>query len=346
MDYDLPERLIAQVPAPQRTDSRLLVLDRSTGRLQDRRFAELAEILDPTDLLVLNNTRVVPAKFRLLRSTGGRIDGLFLQEQVAGVWEVMLRNASRLRRDEPLTFVSRQDARRWTVHAGENLGQGRWTVRVEPAEAAADILASVGRAPLPPYIRRAAADDAHDRLDAERYQTVYAKPPGAVAAPTAGLHFTEPLLDDLAQRGVDRVEVTLHVGMGTFAPVTVDDLARHPMHAEWYALDPPAAERINRHRANGGRIVAVGTTSVRVLESCVDAEGRVRAGSGWTRKFCYPPYHFRGVDALLTNFHLPRSTLLALVMAFAGVEPIRRAYRHAVAQEYRFFSYGDAMFIG
>ena len=345
LDYELPERLIAQVPAEQRADSRLLVLDRATGELQDRGFRELVGIFRPCDLLVLNNTRVLPAKFRLRRRTGGRLDGLFLHERDAGVWEVMLRGASRLKPDEPLSFVGPANAQRWTVRAGENLGQGRWVVRVEPGDAAADVLPGVGRSPLPPYIHRRNDDPDLDRLDAKRYQTVYATRPGAVAAPTAGLHFTGQLLDELTERGVDRIELTLHVGIGTFAPVTADDLAEHEMHAEWYSLDAAAADRINQCRAAGGRIVAVGTTTVRVLESCVDAAGLIRPQSDWTRTFCYPPYDFRGVDALLTNFHLPRSTLLALVMAFAGVERARRAYRHAVTHEYRFFSYGDAMLI-
>ncbi len=355
LDYDLPERLIAQVPAARRTDSRLLVLDRATGELRDRRSSDLAEMLGSSDLLVLNNTRVLPAKFRLQRRTGGRIDGLFLRERAAGVWEVMLRGASRLKPDEALDFIRAESARRrepalpsgkqWIVRTGENLGQGRWIVRIEPADSAVEVLARVGRSPLPPYIHRRSESDDHEALDLQHYQTVYARQAGAVAAPTAGLHFTASLLDELARRGVERVELTLHVGLGTFAPVTVDDLAEHQMHAEWFSLDPTAADCINRHRTSGGRIVAVGTTSARALESCVNATGCVEPRSGWTRKFCYPPYAFCGVDALLTNFHLPRSTLLALVMAFAGVEPIRRAYRHAVKREYRFFSYGDAMFI-
>lgn len=345
LDYELPERLIAQVPADRRTDSRLLVLDRATGELLDYRFSDLPQLLQPSDLLVLNNTRVLPAKFRLQRRTGGRIDGLFLHERGVGAWEVMLRNASRLKADEPLDFVGREPSCPWIVRAREHLGHGRWVVSVEPGDGAVEILARVGWSPLPPYIHRSADDSDGDRLDTERYQTVYARQPGAVAAPTAGLHFTGQLLDDLARRGVERVEVTLHVGLGTFSPVTVDDLADHEIHAEWFSLDAAVARRINEHRAAGGRVVAVGTTSVRVLESCVDPDGRLKPQSGWTRVFCYPPYRFRGVDALLTNFHLPRSTLLALVMAFAGVERVRQAYRHAVAQEHRFFSYGDAMLI-
>ncbi len=345
LDYDLPPRLIAQVPAQQRADSRLLVVDRGSGELRDCRFSDLLELLERSDLLVLNNTQVLPAKFRLQRATGGRIDGLFLHERGPGAWEVMLRNAARVKPAEPLNFLGGRQSRQWTVYAGENLGQGRWVVRVEPADAVAEILAQVGRSPLPPYIHRQADKDDHDHLDTGRYQTVYAKQPGAVAAPTAGLHFTSQLLGELGRRGIGSIELTLHVGMGTFAPVVVNDLADHEMHAEWCSLEPSAAERINRSRASGGRVVAVGTTSVRVLESCVDTRRQLHPQNAWTRKFCYPPYEFRGVDAMLTNFHLPRSTLLALVMAFAGVERIRRAYRHAVDHEYRFFSYGDAMLI-
>ncbi|MCP4590692.1 MAG: tRNA preQ1(34) S-adenosylmethionine ribosyltransferase-isomerase QueA, partial [bacterium] len=284
-------------------------------------------------------------KFRLCRRTGGRIDGLFLLEQADGSWEVLLRNAGRIKPDESLSFAGINEPCPWSVKPQENLGQGRWRIGVEPADQAVEVLAKVGRAPLPPYIRRQGGTDAHDRHDAERYQTVYASQPGAVAAPTAGLHFTTEVLDELARRWIERVEVTLHVGLGTFSPVAVDDLTDHTIHAEWYALSASAAARLNAVRAAGGRIVAVGTTSVRVLESCVDAEGVLLPKSGWTRLFCYPPYTFRAVDAMLTNFHLPHSTLLALVMAYGGVEAIRRAYAHAVKSDYRFYSYGDAMFI-
>ena len=365
LDYELPPELIAQSPAAERSDSRLLVFDRTDGSMTDRRFADLPTLLTADDLLVTNNTRVIPARFELRRATGGRIDGLFLHEPEVGVWEVMLKNAARVKPGERLDFVragvraargdsglastirNPVDATKAKVSTAirNSLGQGQYVLRIDPPRSAIDVLSEFGRPPLPPYIRRQPTGDERDVLDTQRYQTVYARRPGAVAAPTAGLHFTPVLLDELAQRGVGRVEVTLHVGMGTFAPVTVDDLRDHEMHAERYVITEEAAERISSHRARGGRILAVGTTSARVLESCVSAEGDVRAGNGWTSIFCYPPYRFRSVDALITNFHLPRSTLLALVMAFAGIEPIRRAYQHAIEARYRFYSYGDAMLI-
>ena len=344
LDYDLPRELIAQVPLPDRGASRLLIMDRQADRPRDAVFGDLPRHLDSGDLLVFNDTRVVPAKFLLRRQTGGRLDGLFLRELAPGEWEVLLNGAGRLKPDESLVVEPETDGAELRVAA--RLGGGRWRVRVCPSELAAALLERIGQAPLPPYISRSRQPDpAVAGQDRSRYQTVYATRPGAVAAPTAGLHFTERVLDDLRRRGVETAGVTLHVGLGTFAPVKVDDLRDHRMHSEWCELPSETAAAVARCRRGGGRVVAVGTTSLRVLESRAAGDGLVSSGADWTGLFCYPPYHFRVVEVLLTNFHLPRSTLLALVMAFAGVERTRAAYRHAVEARYRFFSYGDAMLI-
>lgn len=343
LDYDLPEHLIAQQPTPERGDSRLLVVERRSGRLSDRVFSEIPTLLNPGDVLVLNDTRVVPAKIHARRRTGASIEGLFLRQIAVGQWEVLLRGRGRLRPGESLIVAGSDPV--ITLQLEESLGGGKWRVAVTPPEDAEGLLTRVGRTPLPPYIRRRGRSDPREPADRLRYQTVFARRPGAVAAPTAGLHFTDELLDAIRAKGVACAWLTLHVGLGTFAPIQTDRLHQHRMHEEWCELDEPAAVTINEARRFGGRIVAVGTTSVRALESRAGADGRVEPGSGWTSVFCYPPYRFRAVDALLTNFHLPRSTLLALVMAFAGVELTRRAYRHTIEAEYRFYSYGDAMLI-
>ncbi len=348
-DFFLDETLIAQKPAPQRDASRLMVLDRRDGQVTHHVFADIVDLLRNDDLLVVNDTRVIPARFVCRRATGGRIDGLFCGEPAAGQWEVMLRNARRCRPGEALELAGSGGV---SLVLGENLGKGRWLVEPQPPGAAEDILARAGATPLPPYIHRSDADpDRDDDEDRRRYQTVYAERPGAVAAPTAGLHFTHDLLEALARKGVRTARVTLHVGPGTFAPVVSDDPADHQMHSEWYQLSTHAADAINAARAAGRRVVAVGTTSVRVLETAAAQGLPLSARSGETDIFIYPPAEFRLVDVLITNFHLPCSTLLMLVAAFcspgdtSGVEMILSAYRQAVASKYRFYSYGDAMLI-
>lgn len=338
LHYDLPPALIAQQPLEPRDAARLLVLDRATGQIAHRRFGDLGHYVDPGDGLVLNNTRVLPARFFGRRATGARIEVLFLHESAAG-WEVLLKHTRRLRPGERIACEN-DAAGLILVERGQ---RGAWLVRPDPPVRPEELLARVGHTPLPPYIRGGRDTPA----DAGRYQTVYAARPGAVAAPTAGLHFTPELLAQLAVRGVRRADVTLHVGAGTFLPIEVEDLAEHPMHAEWYEADARALDELRAVRAAGGSLVAVGTTSVRVLESLPAAALERGAGavSGWTDIFIYPPYSFRHVDRLVTNFHLPGSTLLALVMAFAGVEATRAAYAEAVRAGYRFYSYGDAMLI-
>jgi len=346
LDYVLPPELIAQTPAARREDARLLVVDRATSGLRDGSIVDLPDLLRPGDLLVLNDTKVLPAKFTARRKTGGAVPGLFIEEESPGRWRALLEGSKRLRIGEVLML----EAHRGPPVSLELLARddsGHWNVRVEAEGSVEQILERIGQTPLPPYIRRSAADHAADAIDRDRYQTVYAQQPGAVAAPTAGLHLTEPLLDRLRNRGVDIAFVTLHVGLGTFKPVTANDLSRHVMHAERYELPQETAEAVKACRRRGGRVVAVGTTTVRVLESSHDAGNArtVHADCGSTTLLIYPPYDFRVVDVLLTNFHLPKSTLLALVMAFAGVERTRRAYAHAVEQRYRFYSFGDAMLV-
>jgi S-adenosylmethionine:tRNA ribosyltransferase-isomerase len=341
-DYNLPADLIAQEPLAERAASRMLVVDRAAGAWEHQRFAELPEYLRAGDCLVLNDTRVLPARLVTRRPTGGRAELLLLRPREGRVWEALARPAKRLRVGTALDFGGRLTA---TVLAqGE---EGLVQVRLEHEGELLEALEQVGLTPLPPYICRPhqEKDAARERADRERYQTVYAQIPGAVAAPTAGLHFTPGMLDALAARGVALARLTLHVGLGTFRPVTVARVEEHRMHAEYYRVSEEAAALINARRAAGGRVLSVGTTVVRTLETVADEQGRVQAGEGWSEAFLYPGYRFRAVDMLLTNFHLPRSTLLMLVSAFAGRELILAAYAAAVEERYRFYSYGDCMLV-
>jgi S-adenosylmethionine:tRNA ribosyltransferase-isomerase len=335
-DFELPERLIAQTPAERRDASRLMVVDRAAGTVAHRTFAELAELIPAGDALVLNTTRVFRARLLGARDSGAPAEVLLLRAAGGdGVWEAMVSPGGKLKPGRRVTVAPDL--------AVEILAVTERRTRLVRLHADGDPMVLVerhGHVPLPPYIHRPDA-----AADAERYQTVYAREPGSVAAPTAGLHFTPALLAALESRGVRRVDVTLHVGAGTFKPVEVEDPAAHVMHEEWYDVPPASADALAGVRAAGGRVWAVGTTSARTLESAADAEGRVRAGSGDTALFIRPGYQFRAVDRLVTNFHLPRSTLLMLVAALAGHELTMRAYAEAVRAGYRFYSYGDAMVI-
>ena len=348
-DFELPEELIAQRPPARRDASRLLHLNRAPGLWDDCSFSQLPQLLRRGDLLVMNDTLVIPARFRCTRSTGGRVEGLFLRTSGSGQWEVMLKNAGRCKVGESLTMTAGDPAERISIVLVENLGAGRWVAAPTGGGDVLEILHAVGTTPLPPYIHRGANDDDGD--DRQRYQTVYASRPGAVAAPTAGLHFTAELFGALTDAGIGACFLTLHVGDGTFLPVKTDELADHRMHTEVYELSDETARAINAARDEGRRIVAVGTTVVRVLETLAARGDRFAPARGATDIFIYPPAEFQAVDALITNFHLPRSTLLMLVSAFCspgsadGVEMILAAYRHAVESGYRFFSYGDAMLI-
>ncbi|MCB2200589.1 tRNA preQ1(34) S-adenosylmethionine ribosyltransferase-isomerase QueA [bacterium] len=333
--YDLPEELIAQSPAEKRDASRLLVLDRSAEGVEHHEFRDLPGYLRKGDVLVLNDTRVIPARLNGHRPTGGQVEFLLLDPISDAEWVVLAKPAKRLTVGSEVLFEGGRKA--VILEEGD---EGRRRVRIEPPEGFRDWLEGHGSVPLPPYIHRDA-----DKEDRDRYQTVYARHDGAVAAPTAGLHFTDGMLDSLEQIGVHVVRITLHVGIGTFRPVTVDDVSQHKMDFERYTVSEEAASRINAAKASGGRCIAVGTTSVRTLESVTDEEGHVQAGSGATNLFIRPPYQFKIVDALLTNFHLPGSTLLMLVSALAGRDRILSSYAEAVREQYRFFSYGDAMLI-
>ncbi len=342
-DYELPEERIAQVPAEPRDSARLLVHRIAADQSEHRRVCDLPELLNPGDLLVLNDTRVLPARLLGKRSSGGQLE-LLLLEPCAGGWRALVRPGKRMREGERVELEHGALAARLL----RRLEGPEWEVEIERGPSGVsveDLLERHGRMPLPPYIRRDPEDDELAARDRERYQTVFARERGAVAAPTAGLHFTPGLLAALEQRGIQRTHVTLHVGLGTFQPVSVERIEEHVMHSERFVL-PEAAERaVRAARERGGRVVAVGTTSVRVLESCAVGGGLVRAQSGETSIFLKPGDRLRATDALLTNFHLPRSTLLMLVSAIAGRERVLRLYAEALAREYRFFSYGDALLL-
>lgn len=343
LDYELPGELIAQAPAESRCGSRLLVMERAGGKVRDRSFVDITEYIDSGDCLVVNDTKVLPARFFARRLTGARLEALFLAEHTAGRWEVMLKNSRKVKCGEEIILFGRDKSEWGRAVALERFGDGRWLLEVGDESDVETSLAQIGFAPLPPYIRRD-EDGEQAAADLQRYQTVYARRAGAVAAPTAGLHFTEELLAQLRDKGVRSAYVTLHVGAGTFKPVTAEHLGDHKMHSEWFRLAEEDAGVVNDTITRGGRIVAVGTTSVRTLETLAK-DRRVEAGQGQTDLFIRPGYEFQIVDAMVTNFHLPRSTLLALVGAFAGLDNVLAAYRHAIDQRYRFYSYGDAMLV-
>jgi len=342
LDYDLPKELIAQQPAKNRSVSRLLVLHRRTGRLTDTRFVNIDQFLNPGDCLVLNDTKVLPARFFARRATGGKLEGLFLRQD-KGIWLVMLKGLAKVKPGERIWLKSTNGGDFCLAQVLEKKADGKCLLKVDAVGSAEKILKKIGFPPLPPYIKRD-TDLQQAAKDKIRYQTVYARCPGAVAAPTAGLHFTKKLIEKLKQRGILFAYVTLAVGEGTFKPVTAETLEEHHIHEEQFSIDEKNANIINRARQASGRIIPVGTTSVRVLET-VAAHGKLKATTNSTDLFIKPGYKFNVVDAMVTNFHLPRSTLLALVAAFAGLNTILAAYAHAVNQRYRFYSYGDAMLI-
>ena len=330
-DYPLPAELIAQHPAPERTASRLLHLDGASGVMEDLRFADIARLIEPRDVLVVNDTRVVKARLRGRKDSGGEVEVLIERVIDAHRALAQARASKPLRAGRRIAFAEGVEAEVVARHGDF------FELRFDDEVLA--VMEHHGEVPLPPYITHEARAE-----DEARYQTVYAEVPGAVAAPTAGLHFDAPMLGALRAKGVAIAKLTLHVGAGTFQPVRVDDVARHVMHAEWYSVPEATVAAIAKEKSAGGLVIAVGTTALRALESAA-ADGALRAGTAETRLFIVPGYRFKIVDRLVTNFHLPKSTLLMLVSAFAGVENIRRAYAHAVAQRYRFFSYGDAMLL-
>lgn len=340
-DYHVPRELIAQEPLAQRADARLLVVRRDVGSLEHSHVRNLPEVLAPGDCLVLNDTRVIPARLVGRRTnTGGRWTGLYLESDDAGHWKLICKTRGRLSPGEAITLEDREGRVFCRLMLLSRLDDGAWAARPESDKPTLRLLEEIGRVPLPPYIRDGEMIDA----DWQRYQTVYAENPGAVAAPTAGLHLTSDLLERLESEGIHVCRVTLHVGLGTFRPVSTERLADHRMHTEWGRIGPETVDLLARRRAAGGRIVAVGTTVVRTLETAA-ADGGLQAWEGPTDLFIRPPYRFKAVDALMTNFHWPKSTLLVLVRTFGGDRLIERAYEKAIEESYRLFSYGDAMLI-
>ncbi|WP_069839608.1 tRNA preQ1(34) S-adenosylmethionine ribosyltransferase-isomerase QueA [Bacillus sp. F56] len=335
-DFELPERLIAQVPLEERDASRLMVLDKHTGELTDSSFKHIISFFNEGDCLVLNNTRVLPARlFGTKEDTGAKVELLLLKQETGDKWETLAKPAKRVKKGTVVTFG---DGRLKAV-CTEELEHGGRKMEFQYDGIFYEVLESLGEMPLPPYIKEQLDDK-------ERYQTVYSKEIGSAAAPTAGLHFTEEILQQLKDKGVQIEFITLHVGLGTFRPVSADEVEEHNMHAEFYQMSEETAAALNKVRENGGRIISVGTTSTRTLETIAgELDGQFKASSGWTSIFIYPGYEFKAIDGMITNFHLPKSSLIMLVSALAGRENILRAYNHAVEEEYRFFSFGDAMLI-
>lgn len=334
-DYDLPEELIAQDPLEDRSSSRLMVLDRQTGDVEHRHFTDILEYLHPGDCLVINNTKVIPARlFGVKEDTQAKIEVLLLKRKENDIWETLVKPGKKAKPGTKLVFGDGL----LTAEVVDVVEEGNRLIQFHYDGIFEEILDQLGQMPLPPYIT-------HQLKDKNRYQTVYAKYDGSAAAPTAGLHFTKELLQKVKDMGVDIAEVTLHVGLGTFRPVKVENVLDHHMHSEFYMVSQEAADKINRAKESGHRVIAVGTTSTRTIEAAADENGRLHETSGWTEIFIYPGYQFKVIDALITNFHLPQSTLVMLVSALAGREHVLHAYEIAVKERYRFFSFGDAMLI-
>ncbi|MBU9725050.1 tRNA preQ1(34) S-adenosylmethionine ribosyltransferase-isomerase QueA [Diplocloster modestus] len=335
-DFDLPQELIAQDPLEDRAGSRLLVLDKETGEVEHRMFRDILSFLHPGDCLVINDTKVIPARLMGNKvGTEAGIEVLLLKRRENDVWETLVKPGKKARVGAEISFGD-------GILTGKVIGveeEGNRLIQFSYEGIFEEILDQLGQMPLPPYIT-------HELKDKNRYQTVYAKHEGSAAAPTAGLHFTTELLEQIERAGVLIAHVTLHVGLGTFRPVKVDNILEHHMHSEFYRIEQEEADKINAAKAGGGKVIAVGTTSCRTLESAADESGLLKSGSGWTDIFIYPGYQFKILDALITNFHLPKSTLIMLVSALAGREYVLHAYEEAVQERYRFFSFGDAMYIG
>ena len=338
-DYKLPQSLIAQHPAPKRDQSRMLFLERKSGKISNRNFTEIVSLLPESSCLVINNTKVLPARIPGKRQSGGKIEALLIKENNNGDWSAIVRKAGRIKQGERLEFCDGK----LLAKAKERLEEGEWLLEFEETERLKERLEDVGLPPLPPYIERRNASDLQNTKDRERYQTCFATEPGAIAAPTAGLHFTPEILTEIGNRGIDILEVTLHVGLGTFSSIDQEDIRKHKMHAEFFSVSSQTLRQLQVYQNNNKQMINVGTTSVRVLETL--ARQNFQESSGWTDIFIYPPCKFTMADGLLTNFHLPKSTLMLLVSAFCGRDLLLSAYQHAVTEKYRFFSYGDCMLI-
>jgi len=340
-DYTVPKHLIAQYPTAKRDESRLLVLHRRSSKIEHRKFYDIIEYLNCGDVLVLNDTKVAPARIIGSRTTGGRAEGLIIKEIKENTWEVLLRSNHRLKEKECLYFGN--NTIKGMLICQNNTGS--WTVRFEDGKKFIEMLKNYGRMPLPPYIKRNPEDKSPGIYDKDRYQTIYAKKMGAIAAPTAGLHFTKNILQKITDKGIKVAYITLHVGLGTFKTIKEEDFRQHAIHKEFYNIPEEAIETINKAKSLGKRIIATGTTTCRVLETLAKNHTTTKESSGWTNLFIYPPYKFKLTDSLITNFHLQRSTLILLVSAFAGGENIATSYEEAISLGYRFYSYGDCMLI-
>jgi len=335
-NYHLPTSLIAQYPSPQRGETSLMIVHRKTGVIEHRSFQDIIEYLNPADLLVMNNTRVLPARIIGKKETGGRVEMLLIPSWngTNGEWKALIKGSGKLKRGVRIWFDHGFEGEIEEVKDG--IGRVHFSCRGELM----DILQKIGHIPLPPYIKRG-----DEPLDKDRYQTVFAERDGSIAAPTAGLHFTRVLLQSLKEKGIHNTKITLHIGIGTFAPVKAFDVEDHTMEAEWIEISEETAKEIEDTKARGGKVIAVGTTTTRALESFSDGKGGMKPSVGMTSLFIYPPYRFRVIEGLVTNFHLPKSTLIMLVSAFAGKDLLMKAYREAVRRKYQFYSYGDAMLI-
>lgn len=340
-DYELPEKLIAQMPADKRQNSKMLVLDKKNKTIEHKHFFDIVDYIEPNSILVLNNTKVLPARLYGTKDTGAKIEVFLLESKENKNWSCLIKPSKRVKPDTIITISNELKVR--PIKRLED--DGEWLVELIYDGELFDILHKVGNIPLPPYIERKLKADELKQFDMERYQTVYAKDEGSVAAPTAGLHFTEEILQKLKDKGVEIAYVTLNVGLGTFRPVKCENILEHKMHSETFEITQDAADKINQAKANGKKLVAVGTTTVRTLETAFQKYGCIQACHDNSELFIYPPYEFKVVDNLITNFHLPKSTLLMLVSALASKEFIFKAYNEAIKNEYRFFSYGDCMLI-
>lgn len=339
-DYELPGELIAQFPIEKRDESRLLVLHKDHFAIEHRRFLDIIDYLERGDVLILNDTKVFAARITGAKSTGGKVEALVVKEIEDGTWEMLLRSNSRLKENDILYFDDNSVQGRIISRCND----GGWTVEFKDGKEIKDVITTTGRMPLPPYIKRNNANDALNKQDFKRYQTVYAKNAGAIAAPTAGLHFTDKILEKISAKGIKLTRITLHVGLGTFEKIKEEDIRKHKMHKEFYTFTKETADIIKQAKSSGKKIVATGTTTCRALET-IAKNGAIKEGGGWTDIFIYPPYRFQLTDSLITNFHQPGTSLILLVSAFAGRENIISAYSEAIKHEYRFYSYGDCMLI-
>ena len=339
-DYDLPEELIAQTPSEKRDECKMMVLDKATQTIEHKHFYDIVDYLDENCILVLNNTKVIPARLFGYKETGALIEIFLLKDKGNKVWEALIKPSKRIKEGTEIKIADILKAK-----ALENLGDGKWLIELIYDGILYEILDKVGNIPLPPYIERKMTDDERKSLDYERYQTVYAKNEGSVAAPTAGLHFTQEILEKLANKGIEIAYVNLTVGLGTFRPVKCENVLDHKMDSEEFEISQETADKINKAKSQGKKLVAVGTTSVRTLETAYQQFGEIKACKSASQLFIYPPYEFKVVDNLITNFHLPKSTLLMLVSALEGKEFIFKAYKEAIEHEYKFYSYGDCMLL-